>query len=115
MQFLVKNVLQDLNGTPLSGVKVFLSLYADFGFKIDDGTEITPIEQTVTDANGTWQTNLEANDNISPSGTLYRIEEQIPKAKGNTKIYFINVASTLPVPPTANMAKSLLDPEVRPI
>jgi len=115
MQFNVQNKLTDLNGTPMSGVKVFISLYADFGFRISDGSEVTPVEQLVSDANGLWQVTLESNDNITPSGTLYRIEEQIPKAKGNTKIYFIRVSDTLPVPPTWNNIKDLLVPEVRPI
>jgi hypothetical protein len=115
MQFQVQNVLQDLNGTPIPNVKVFITLYADFGFKMDDGSEITPVEQTLTDSSGKWSVLLESNDNITPSGTLYRLEEQVPKNKGNTRIFFFRVSNTLPVPPAINNVKDLLVPEVRPL
>ena len=69
----------------MSGVKVSISLFPNYGFRISDDTEIIPVETTVTDSNGKWQVALETNDNITPEGTLYKLEEFVPKVSGNTR------------------------------
>lgn len=91
-----------------------ISLYPGYGFRTLEETEISPIEQMVTDSTGKWSVALETNDNIDPVGSLYKLEEFVPKNKGNTRQFMFRVPGTLPVAAPTNV-KDLLVPEVRPI
>lgn len=89
----ITNLLTDLNGTPIAAVRVIARLIPG-GFRIAEGSEIASQDETTSDAGGNWSIALERNANISPAGTYYEIEEQIPDLNGGPRIYPVSVGAT---------------------
>jgi hypothetical protein len=76
----ISNTIIDVNGDAVVGARIIARLKPGPGFRVTEGTELAPETETETDANGLWSLALERNSNISPAGTSYEIEEQIPDA-----------------------------------
>jgi hypothetical protein len=76
----ISNTIVDVNGDAVVGARIIARLKPGPGFRVTEGTELAPETETETDANGLWSLALERNSNISPAGTSYEIEEQIPDA-----------------------------------
>lgn len=86
------NTIKDPSGTALSGVTVNARLKPSGGFRTD-ASEIARLESTTTNASGAWSLTLEANADISPAGTYWEIEEQIPDANGGPATWAVSVTS----------------------
>jgi hypothetical protein len=118
----IANVVLDDAGNPVPGCQVTVTLLTPQGvggaFRVDDGTEVAPVIQAVTDQNGLWFANLEQTANISPAGTFYQVSEYIPSTKASqfapqgVRIWLIQVgalgemlsAAQVLVPPTSTGA-----------
>lgn len=90
----ITNTLTDLNGDPVAGVTVIARLKPGAAFRVTEGTEIAPQDETTTDNDGIWSLALERQTNIDPSDTYYEIEERIPDAKGGPKFHSIQVGAS---------------------
>ena len=98
----VTGIIKDPAGTALSGITVVATL-RPYGFKTSTGQSIAPRLTTTTDVNGAYSFTLERTADITPSGTYYEIEEQIPPAYGGRNVWTIQVGSS-----TATVYASLI-------
>ena len=100
----ISNTILDLSGSAVSDVVVVARLKPGPGFRIYEGTEVASQVTTTSASNGAWALTLEQNEpadpvdatklGISPSGSYYEIEEQIPDAKGGLKSWTVTVGTT---------------------
>ena len=100
----ISNTILDLSGSAVSDVVVVARLKPGPGFRIYEGTEVASQVTTTSASNGAWSLTLEQNEpanpvdatklGISPSGSYYEIEEQIPDAKGGLKSWTVTVGTT---------------------
>ena len=100
----ISNTILDLSGSAVSDVVVVARLKPGPGFRIYEGTEVASQITTTSASNGAWSLTLEQNEpadpvdatklGISPSGSYYEIEEQIPDAKGGLKSWTVTVGTT---------------------
>jgi len=106
----ISNTLLDLDGvTPLVGVKVVARLRGgNQFFRASDGAEVARRKQAATNSSGVWQLTLERTGaNLTPAGSFYEVEEQVPDASGGVALTNIIVgavnanllASQISVPP----------------
>lgn len=99
----ISNTILDLSGSAVSDVVVVARLKPGPGFRIYEGTEVASQVTTTSASNGAWTLTLEQNEpaspavatklGISPSGSYYEIEEQIPDAKGGLKSWTVTVGT----------------------
>ena len=100
----ISNTILDLSGSAVSDVVVVARLKPGPGFRIYEGTEVASQVTATSASNGAWSLTLEQNEpadpvdatklGISPSGSYYEIEEQIPDAKGGLKSWTVTVGTT---------------------
>ena len=100
----ISNTILDLSGSAVSDVVVVARLKPGPGFRIYEGTEVASQVTATSASNGAWALTLEQNEpadpvdatklGISPSGSYYEIEEQIPDAKGGLKSWTVTVGTT---------------------
>ena len=100
----ISNTILDLSGSAVSDVVVVARLKPGPGFRIYEGTEVASQITTTSSSTGAWSLTLEQNEpanpvvatklGISPSGSYYEIEEQIPDAKGGLKSWTVTVGTT---------------------
>jgi hypothetical protein len=100
----ISNTILDLSGSAVSDVVVVARLKPGPGFRIYEGTEVASQVTTTSASTGAWSLTLEQNEpadpvdatklGISPSGSYYEIEEQIPDAKGGLKSWTVTVGTT---------------------
>ena len=100
----ISNTILDLSGSAVSDVVVVARLKPGPGFRIYEGTEVASQITTTSASSGAWSLTLEQNEpadpvdatklGISPSGSYYEIEEQIPDAKGGLKSWTVTVGTT---------------------
>lgn len=99
----ISNTILDLSGSAVSDVVVVARLKPGPGFRIYEGTEVASQITTTSASTGAWSLTLEQNEpadpvdatklGISPSGSYYEIEEQIPDAKGGLKSWTVTVGT----------------------
>ena len=88
----ITNTILDLSGTAVSDVVIVARLKPGPGFRIAGTSEEVASQITTTSAAaGTWSLTLERQANITPLGSYYEIEEQIPDSKGGLKSWTITV------------------------
>jgi hypothetical protein len=75
---IISNTITDPSGSPLEGVRVVARLVPAPAFRTADGSEVSPIEETTTNASGQWSLTLEETAGISPSNSHYEIIEYLP-------------------------------------
>ena len=100
----ISNTILDLSGSAVSDVVIVARLKPGPGFRIYEGTEVASQITTTSASTGAWSLTLEQNEpadpvdatklGISPSGSYYEIEEQIPDAKGGLKSWTVTVGTT---------------------
>lgn len=88
----LSSTITDPSGTAIVGVVVNARLKPRGGFRAD-ATEVSNLESTTTDASGNYSFTLEYNSNITPAGTYWEVEEQIPDASGGPQTWACNVAA----------------------
>lgn len=83
----ISNTVTDPSGKVVAGAVVVVTLYTAVGvgggFRIDDGTEVSPVTSTVTNASGVWSLALERQANINPANSYYIVQEFLPSAVGD--------------------------------
>ncbi len=99
----ITSVTRDPSGTPVGNVAVIARLRPGPGFRIAEGTEISTVERTTSDANGAWALALERTANISPAGSYWSIEVALRDADGGSVLYAVTVGAA-----DATLAASLL-------
>lgn len=90
----ISNVILDPSGVAVASVPVVVTLMPTAGFRTDTGNEVARTVSTTTDATGLWSLALERNSNITPAGTHYEVEEQIPAHRGGRRVWLILVGAT---------------------
>lgn len=88
---ILSNTITDPSGTAIVGATINARLKPWGGFRAD-ATEVARLESTTTDSNGTWSLTLEENANITPAGTYWEIEEQIPEESGGPVTWAVRVS-----------------------
>lgn len=90
------NRILDPSGTALTGVTVNARLKPPGGFRADTPfAEVGAQESTTTDSSGDWALLLERNANITPSGTEWEVEEQIPDSSGGPRTWSVAITTTV--------------------
>jgi hypothetical protein len=84
----ITGIIKDASGTGIQGVTITARL-RPAGFRTSDYAELVD-KSTTTDVNGAWSLSLERNADISPAGTYYEIEEQVPSSSGGGRQWAIN-------------------------
>lgn len=92
----VSNTITSPDGTPVANVPVVITLVPAGAFRIDNSFDMAPIDQAVITSNGggNWTATLEQNANLSPAGSYYLVNEQVPAAAGGPRWWAIVVPAT---------------------
>lgn len=90
----ISNTITGPTGTAVSGATVRATLMPGPGFRVSDSTEVARVVTTTTNGSGAWSLALERNTNITPTGTWYLIEEEIPVAQGGSRTHAIQVGAS---------------------
>lgn len=98
------------NLTPVVSAPVEVELVMADGFVVVGKYSLAPAQTVQTGLAGTWQMSVVPNDEITPSGTLYRITEKGPKF---VKSYLIQVLASLGV--GVHQVLDLMVPEPSPV
>lgn len=99
------------DGTPLGSCPIVIELVLAEAFVVVGSLSLSSRLTLQTAADGSWQTPLQCNDELTPVGTLYQVTEK--GASG--KIYLIQVLSGLPTAPAVNQVLNLIVPEIVPV
>lgn len=86
----ITNTLENPGGSAVSSVKVTTYLINGLYRTSDKKTLVNP-GPTANVSTATWTLTLEANENISPPGTYYHIEELVTLANGNQDLRLYDV------------------------
>jgi hypothetical protein len=98
----ITGTITDGAGAAVSGVTVLCTL-KPYGYRITEATAISARQSTTSNASGVYTFTLEEQSNITPQGSYYEIEEQIPVASGGRRVWIITVGAS-----DAAVAASLL-------
>ena len=116
------NTVENPGGSAISGVEVKTDLHEGLYRTSDDHTLLGPGPTVTVNSTGTWSLTLEANENFTPSGTYWAIEEwttlangerlcknyavQMPVAAGTYSVHDIAVSAPAPgaVPTSLNLS-----------
>lgn len=102
---LLYNTVLDPAQIPVPNVPVTAKLMPVPGFRSSTGnTEVARQVDTTSNSAGYWELPLEANSNITPSGTYYEITEYIPVVDGGPRVWLVRV--------TANVVQSVFSSKV---
>lgn len=107
----VHGTVVNSSSTPLANVRIEITLITEVSFILASNESIMPNQILFTDAMGDWSVNLVPNDEITPTGTLYRVKE-IYESGAGTKLYLIQLLSSHPA---MNDVLDLIVPEMSPI
>jgi len=83
------------DGVPLGSVPIEIELLLADAFVVTGSYSMGGRLRVQSAANGSWQTPLECNDDLTPVGTIYQVTEKIPAQFGGTKRYLIQVLTGL--------------------
>lgn len=93
-------------GSELDGVAVIARLKPGGGFKVDTAAEVDAYAET-TFSSGSWTLALEQQANITPDGSYWEIEEQIPAANGGPRVWAVSVGASNSTLQAARITPSL--------
>lgn len=91
------NTIKKTNGDPAIGITVTVSLSSDPDESVpvrddDDNFSVFGSSSTLTDDDGYWSMDeITPNDQITPTGTLYKVVEM--DSASNTVTYYVDIAS----------------------
>jgi hypothetical protein len=91
----ISNTCTDPSGVAVASVTVKATLVPALrAFRTGPATEVAAVVSTVSNGSGAWSLVLERNADITPAGTYYIVEEQIPAASGGPRFYEILVGAS---------------------